>query len=105
MSRRLAEKQVIDAYEANVNPDIIENQYGDLIDVPALLDTWENNRAAYQEKRKQDLITAGAFLKDEGVDEKTISSMIGGAVDTLMGNEEKPIEEMTDEELWELGYG
>jgi hypothetical protein len=88
MARRAAEASAIKAYESNVNMDLIENSYGDVIDVEGLLDTWENNREAYQQKRSDDLMTAAQFLKQEGVEDKSIAQMLKGAADKVFTGED-----------------
>lgn len=113
MARRAAEKMVIDAYEQNVSMDIIENNYGSVIDVEGLIDTWENNREAYKEKRRQDEILAGQFLKSEGESDKSIMDKMTEGARKAWGGESapaavgpKPISEMTDEEIMqELARG
>jgi len=96
MARRAAEASAIKAYESNVSMDLIENFYGDVIDVETLLDTWENNREAYQQKRSDDLMAAATFLKQEGVGDKSISAMLKNAGEEIFsggGTSEESIQQ------------
>lgn len=70
MALRLAEYQVLKGYEAGVSPDILELNYGDQLDVHALIDTWENDREAYQTKRAMDQQAALEFIADEDPNSK-----------------------------------
>ena len=102
MARRAAESMVIKAYESNVSMDLIEEGYGSVVDVDALLDMWENNRDAYQQKRSEDLMKAATFLKQEGVPDKSLAEMLKGAADQIFdggGTSEESIQKQAVPDL------
>lgn len=94
MAKRLAEKQVITAFEKNVSLDLIEANYGDVVDVRGLINTWENDREQYYQKRAQDLANAAQFLKSEGVEEETVAGMYQDAMNKLQnGDNAEPVKD------------